>query len=69
MNCANATKEWVIYDAKSQLFLEFSHADFKKFVNDRPEFSPIKFKDAEILNTNTAKMVWIDGIINPEDFK
>ncbi len=68
-NIANGNKEWVIYDAKSQVFLEFTNAKFKEFVNSRKEFEPIKFKDAEILNTNSAKMVWIDGIINNEYFK
>jgi hypothetical protein len=69
MNCAEGTKEWIIYDAKQGTFLKFSNEEFKTFINGRPEFSPIKWKDVEILNTNTAKMVWIDGIINAEDFK
>jgi len=69
MTTTNDIKEWRIYDAKSQTFLEFSHTEFKKFVNNRPKFEPIKFKDAEILNTNLGKMVWIDGIINNEHFK
>lgn len=69
MTCTNDLKEWRIYDAKSQVFLEFTHYEFKEFINTRPEFSPIKFKDVEILNTNEGKMVWIDGIINSEYFK
>ena len=68
-NIASENKQWRIYDAKSQVFLEFSNKEFKEFIDDRPEFSPIKFKDAEILNTNLGKMVWIDGIINNEYFK
>ena len=69
MTCANDIKQWRIYDAKSQVFLEFTNAEFKEFINGRKEFEPIKFKDAEILNTNLGKMVWIDGIINNEYFK
>ena len=69
MTTTNDIKEWRIYDAKSQVFLEFTHTEFREFINVRPEFSPIKFKDAEILNTNLGKMVWIDGIINNEYFK
>ena len=69
MTCTNSVKQWIIYDAKSQVFLEFSNKGFKEFVNNRKEFEPIKFKDIEILNTNLGKMVWIDGIINPDDFK
>lgn len=69
MTCANDLKQWRIYDAKSQVFLEFSNEEFKDFINNRPEFSPIKYKDVEILNTNKGKMVWIDGIINSEYFK
>ena len=61
MNCVNSTKEWRIYDAKTLEFLEFSNKEFKEFVNSRPEFSPIKFQDKEILNTNLGKMVWIDS--------
>ena len=69
MTCTNGVRQWVIYDAKSQVFLEFTNEKFKEFINDRPEFSPIKFKDIEILNTNLGKMVWIDGIINSKYFK
>lgn len=69
MNCANEVKEWVIYDAKDKVFLEFSHEEFKEFVITRPEFSPIKYKDAEIWDRNKQKKVWIDGLINAEDFK
>ena len=69
MTTTNDIKKWRIYDAKSQTFLEFSNQEFKEFVDNRPEFYPIKFKDAEILNTNLGKMVWIDGIINNEYFK
>ena len=35
MNCANAIKEWVIYDAKLQVFIEYSNEEFKDFVNNR----------------------------------
>lgn len=69
MTCTNDVKQWVVYDAKSQVFLEFTSEKFKEFVNGRPKFEPIKFKDVEILNTNLGKMVWIDGIINSEYFK
>ena len=55
MNCANATKEWVIYDAKNQEFLEYSNEEFKDFINNRPEFSPIKWKDAEIWDKRRGK--------------
>lgn len=69
MNCVNATKEWVIYDAKIKVFTEYSNEEFKDFVNNRPEFSPIKWKDAEIWDKNKGKRVWIDGLINADDFK
>lgn len=69
MTTINDIKVWRIYDAKSQVFLEFTNTEFKKFINDRDEFEPIKFKDVEILNTNQGKMVWIDGIINDSYFK
>ena len=69
MNCANKVREWVIYDAKLKIFNHYSNEEFKDFVNNRPEFSPIKWKDAEIWNSEQGKRVWIDGLINPEDFK
>ena len=69
MNCVNDTKEWVIYDAKLRVFTEYSHEEFKDFINNRPEFSPIKFKDVEIWDKDKGKKVWIDGLINSEDFK
>ena len=68
-NIASENKQWIIYDAKSQVFLEFNHKEFKDFINGRDKFDPIKFKDVEILNTNKGKMVWIDGLINAEHFK
>lgn len=69
MNCANITKEWVIYNAGLRVFTEYSHEEFKDFINNRPEFSPIKFKDVEIWDKDKGKRVWIDGLINAEDFK
>lgn len=69
MNCTTETKEWIIYDAKEKVFLEFSNQEFKDFVIARPKFSPIKWKDAKIWDRNKQKKVWIDGLINAEDFK
>lgn len=69
MTCINASKQWIIYDAKNQIFQEFTHVEFKDFINNRPEFSPIKFKDIKIWDRGKQQKVWIDGIINSEYFK
>lgn len=65
MNCANANKQWIVYDAKNQVFIELSHEEFKNFLLDRP----VKLKDIKIWNREKGKKVWIDGIVNSEYFK
>lgn len=37
MNCAtNKLKQWIVYDEKSEEFLEFTNEEFKNILLDRP---------------------------------
>jgi len=69
MECVNDTKQWVVFDARAKQFIELSHEEFKRFINDRPPYSPIKFKDVRIWDKGKGKRVWIDAITNSECFK
>lgn len=65
MTCATASKQWVIYDAKDQVFLEFTHEQFKDLLNT----TGVKLKDIKIWCAKERKKIWIDGILNSDFFK
>jgi len=61
LNCStNKLKQWIVYDEKSEEFLEFTNEEFKNLLLDRP----IQLIDKKLYDKKTGNMIYIDGILN-----